>query len=146
MPSPLVELLSKSYGTDPDISPDFIKAWIDAESSGNPKARSKKGAVGLLQLRPLAAKEVGVKNRFDPEQNVQGGVDYLYNLWDRFGDLATALAAYNVGPRNIMGGRIPASTYPYLEKILSKSHPRQSLKDVLEGKPIRSFDWIGNKF
>jgi len=146
VPNPLVEALANMYGTDQDISPEFIKAWIEAESSGNPRVRSKKGAVGLLQLRPLAAKEVGVKNRLDPEQNVQGGVDYLYKLWDRFGDLATALAAYNVGPSNIMGGQIPKSADPYLNKILSRSHPKQTPEDVLKGKPIRSFDWLGKNF
>lgn len=81
--------------------PDLVKAVIEIESGGKPEAISPKGAAGLMQLMKPAAKEVGITNRLDPEQNIQGGSRYLQKQIDEFGKLELALAAYNWGPSNI---------------------------------------------
>lgn len=81
------------YGIDPKL----IKALITVESGFNPWAVSRKGAKGLMQLMPETARRYGVKNIFDPEENIEAGVRHLRELIDRFGDLRLAVAAYNAG-------------------------------------------------
>lgn len=81
--------------------PDLVKAVMQVESAGKPKAVSGKGAAGLMQLMPATAKDLGVEDRFDPEQNVDGGSRYLAQQLKKFGQPELALAAYNWGPRNI---------------------------------------------
>jgi hypothetical protein len=81
--------------------PDLVKAVMQVESAGKPKAVSSKGAAGLMQLMPATAKDLGVEDRFDPEQNVEGGSRYLAQQLKEFGQPELALAAYNWGPRNI---------------------------------------------
>jgi soluble lytic murein transglycosylase-like protein len=81
------------------VRKDLIRAVIQVESAFNPRAVSSKGAIGLMQLMPATARQFGVSNAFDPEQNVRGGVAYLRQLLDRYnGDERLALAAYNAGP------------------------------------------------
>jgi soluble lytic murein transglycosylase-like protein len=76
----------------------LVEAVVVVESGGNPRAVSRKGAQGLMQLMPQRSLELGVRNPFDPEQNVDGGVRHLRDLLQRFGgDLTLALAAYNAG-------------------------------------------------
>jgi len=93
-----------------NLDPQLIIALIHVESSGNSRAISRVGALGLMQLKPATAralaKQLGVEwsgpeSLFDPVLNVQMGVHYLAQLVDRFGDLDTALAAYNWGPTRI---------------------------------------------
>jgi soluble lytic murein transglycosylase-like protein len=79
----------------------LIAAVIQTESSGDPRAVSKAGAKGLMQLRDGTAREMGVKNSLDPEANIRGGSRYLRRMLDRFGDLSLALAAYNAGPGTV---------------------------------------------
>lgn len=80
------------------VDPALVKAIIMAESSYNPKAISKKGARGLMQLMPETAEELGVKDSFNPEHNVNAGVKYFKQLLNQFdGDMKLALAAYNAG-------------------------------------------------
>src|SRR5271165_594682 len=84
------------------IDADFIASVIRAESGNRPRAVSPKGAQGLMQLMPQTASALGVKNSFDPEQNVEGGVRYLRELLVQYnGDAAKALAAYNAGPQRV---------------------------------------------
>jgi hypothetical protein len=84
------------------IDPDFINSVIHHESGFNPKAVSKKGARGLMQLMPQTAEQLGVRNSFDPGQNVQGGATYLRQLLEIYhGDAQKALAAYNAGPQRV---------------------------------------------
>ena len=87
----------------------LVRAVIHMESGGNSKAISSKGAMGLMQLMPLTAKEMGVDDPFDPIQNIEGGTKYLALLLQRYdNNLDFALAAYNAGPSRVdVYGGIP---------------------------------------
>jgi soluble lytic murein transglycosylase-like protein len=84
------------------IDRDFLESVIHHESGFNPKAVSPKGARGLMQLMPDTANQLGVKDSFDPGQNIQGGTAYLKQLLEMYhGDAQKALAAYNAGPHRV---------------------------------------------
>jgi hypothetical protein len=84
------------------LDPDLINSVIHAESGFNPRAVSRKGAQGLMQLMPQTASQLGVANTFDPGANVEGGTKYLRELLERYNfDLIKALAAYNAGPQRV---------------------------------------------
>lgn len=107
---------------DTGLSVELIEAVIRQESGGNPRAISSAGAAGLMQLMPATAVEMGVKNRFDPAENILGGARYLKQQLDRFKDLRLALAAYNAGPASVEQHKgIPpyAETRQYVEKVFS---------------------------
>jgi len=96
------------------VRPALVRAVVQTESGFNPFAVSPKGAMGLMQLMPATAQELGVINPFDPVENVRGGIAYLRRLLDRYdNDERLALAAYNAGPEAVAryGRRIP----PYRE-------------------------------
>jgi len=97
------------------IDADLIHCVIAVESNFDPKAVSSKNARGLMQLMPQTAASLGVKNVFDPEENVNAGTKYLRQLMDRYNNLTLALAAYNAGPERVdqYGRRVP----PYLETM-----------------------------
>ena len=103
------------------IDSALVKAVIMAESRYNPRAVSKKGAGGLMQLMPKTAKELGVVDVFDPEHNIDAGVKYLKQLLKEFdGDVKMALAAYNAGSRKVKKYKgIPPfnATRIYIEKV-----------------------------
>ena len=84
------------------LDPDLINSVIHAESGFNPRAVSRKGAQGLMQLMPQTASQLGVVNAFDPGDNLEGGTKYLRELLERYNfDLIKALAAYNAGPQRV---------------------------------------------
>jgi len=105
------------------LRPELLHAVVRAESSYDPKALSKAGAVGLMQLMPGTAKRYGVRDPWDPVQNVKGGSQYLRDLLKEFkNDLKLALAAYNAGENAVKkyGNQIPPypETQRYVRKVL----------------------------
>jgi hypothetical protein len=111
--SPDVESLIGKYARIYGVDPYLIRAVMRHESGFNPAAVSPKGAQGLMQLMPGTAALMGVRNPFDPEQNIAGGVGYLRFCLDRFQhNVPLAVAAYNAGPESVAKyGTVP----PYLE-------------------------------
>lgn len=113
----IVDEKAQAYGVDPKL----IKEVIKEESNWNIYATSPKGAMGLMQLMPSTALLMGVKNPYNPEENIDGGIRYLKYLLEKFnGNLNLALAAYNAGPALVESlGRIPniAETQSYVSRI-----------------------------
>lgn len=103
------------------VDPALVRAIIHAESNFNSAARSRKGAIGLMQLMPTTAREVGVGDATVPARNIEGGVQYLANLLAQFkGNIALATAAYNAGPGAVekYGGIPPyPETQVYVQRV-----------------------------
>lgn len=116
-----IRVIAARHGVDADL----VEAVIRTESAFNPRAVSNKGAQGLMQLMPRTASALGVRNAFDPYQNIDGGVRHLRYLLDRYpGNVPLALAAYNAGEKAVDYYRgIPpyAETTQYVQRILGQS-------------------------
>ncbi|HKS70221.1 MAG TPA: lytic transglycosylase domain-containing protein, partial [Ktedonobacterales bacterium] len=113
----MVRQAAAQYGIDPDVA----VRWAQQESSFDPQAKSKKGALGVLQLMPATAQAYGVKDPTDPAQNIDGGMRYLADLRKKYGDDAKAFAAYNAGPDAVdKAGGVPniPETKNYVQTIL----------------------------
>mgnify|MGYP001598498616 FL=1 len=116
---PLVEEAALEHSIDGDL----LKAVITAESGYDPQAVSSKGAVGLMQLMPETARRYGVRNLYDPAQNIRGGAQYLRDLMRKYNnDLSLTLAAYNAGEQAVVryGNRIPPfrETRLYVPRVI----------------------------
>jgi soluble lytic murein transglycosylase-like protein len=117
---PFAELI-RSEASRQGVDPHLVSAVIRVESAYRPRARSPKGAKGLMQLMPATIKQYGVKDPFDPKANIEAGVRHLKSLLERF-DLSLALAAYNAGEGAVQRFRgIPPyrETRDYVRKILA---------------------------
>ncbi len=123
MPNGFDPIIEK-YASDYQIDPHLIRSIIAQESGFNPQAISPKGARGLMQLMPATAARLGVKNSFDPEQNIQGGVKHFKSLMDSFNNnLELSLAAYNAGENLVQRlGRVPEikETRDYVQSITKR--------------------------
>jgi soluble lytic murein transglycosylase-like protein len=123
------------------LDPDLVRAVIRVESGWNPRAVSRKGAMGLMQLMPATAAEYGVDDPFNPVENIRAGVAYLRHLIDRFdGKTELALAAYNAGPGAVerYHRTVPPyrETQSYVRRIVSVTEvrvgPRRSIYKIVE--------------
>lgn len=136
MPSPtggklrsvdLSHMLARA-GQRHNLDVDLLASVVKAESGGNARAVSRAGAEGLMQLMPGTAASLGVRNRFEPRQNIQGGSTYLDALLTRYHDnLALALAAYNAGPQAVdrFHGIPPyAETRAYVARVIHEFNRR----------------------
>lgn len=113
----LIDSLSATYGVDPQL----VRAVVHVESGYRSRARSRKGAVGLMQVLPSTGRQYGARNLLDPKTNLETGIRHLKSLLDRF-ELTMALAAYNAGENTVkrFGGIPPyRETRSYISKILS---------------------------
>lgn len=108
-----------------DVDPVLVEAVVRTESAFDATAVSPKGAAGLMQLMPATATALGVLDRFDPRENIRGGVRHLRYLLDRYqGNVALALAAYNAGERAVDAyGGIPPyqETQEYVQRVLRRA-------------------------
>lgn len=116
--------LIQAAARDSGLDPRLITAVIQVESGFNPWAVSSKGAMGLMQLMPKTATRYGVRNPFDPRENIWGGTQHLRDLLEHFdGNLSLALAAYNAGPRAVRtAGGVPPfpETQRFVRRILAR--------------------------
>jgi soluble lytic murein transglycosylase len=123
---PIIEKYALEHGFEPSL----IRSIIAAESGFNPKAVSRKGARGLMQLMPATAERHGVSNIFDPEENIRGGVKHLRWLMDNFNNnLDLSLAAYNAGENMVARlGRVPEikETREYVRSVTQRYSKSQS--------------------
>jgi hypothetical protein len=113
----IITRVSEAHGVDPLL----VRALIQVESNYRPRAKSHRGAMGLMQLMPSTAREYKVRNPYDPKSNIEAGIKHLKSLIERFG-VEVALAAYNAGPAAVQKFKgIPPyrETRNYVAKILS---------------------------
>src|SRR5713101_9487799 len=134
----LIRAAAKHYSVDADL----ITSVIAAESNFDPKAISRRDARGLMQLLPVTAASLGVKNIFDPRENIEAGTRYLSDLLQLYkNDLALTLAAYNAGPDRVQRyGRVPpfAETISYVRRVRQTYDQRKSSNAPVKTPASRS--------
>ena len=114
----IISAMSEAHGVDPLL----VRALIQVESNYQARAKSRKGAMGLMQLMPSTARTYNVRNPFDPKANIEAGIKHLKGLIDRLGEVKLALAAYNAGEGAVekFNGVPPyRETKSYVSRILA---------------------------
>lgn len=143
------EPLVQEHARRHSLRPELVRAVIQVESGFNPRARSPRGAMGLMQLMPATARELGVRDAYDPADNIRGGCQYLRRLIDRYdGNEELALAAYNAGAEAVdrHGKRIPPyrETRDYVKKVGAADVQQASLNrrvvyksfEIVDGRAV----------
>jgi soluble lytic murein transglycosylase-like protein len=148
----LYDALIEQESAANDVDPNLVRAVIQAESAFNPWAKSRKGAMGLMQLMPATARDFGVRDPYNPIENIRAGVAYLKQLLVRFANnVELALAAYNAGPKAVerYGTKVPPyrETRNYVAKIRSATAgivessaapatPIYRTIEIVDGRPV----------
>ena len=153
VPGPSLEAIILREATRHAVRPELVRAVIQVESAFNPRARSPKGAMGLMQLMPATAADLRVRDAYDPAQNIRGGVAYLRQLLDRYdNNEELALAAYNAGPEAVArhGNQVPPfrETRDYLERVRSSTAVmnRGQSATVVDGQTIyKSYEVVDGR-
>lgn len=128
------------------VPSDIAIALAQRESSLNHNVIGSSGEVGLFQILPTTAAELGI-NPYNLNENIQGGLTYLKQQYDRFGSWDLALAAYNAGPTKVASGNIPQSTQSYVQDILgypifqSSLAPPFTFSTTVYSTPLGDFPW-----
>ena len=144
------DALIRRHALNYGVRADLVRTVIQVEFGFNPRARSPKGAVGLMQLMPTTAASLGVADRYDPAENIRGGVAYLNRLLKQYeGNEELVLAAYNAGPQAVerYGNDVPPyrETRDYVRRIRtaapstttgSKAPTIYKSLDIVHGRPI----------
>jgi soluble lytic murein transglycosylase-like protein len=124
---------------DRALDPKLVRAVVQVESGYNADALSNKGAMGLMQLMPGTARQLGVENPWDVDENIKGGTAYLRSLMDRFSDVELALAAYNAGPEAVARhAGIPPydETREYVRRVLKLFDGTEWEGGELDGRKV----------
>ena len=146
---PALDAAVRQIAAEQSLPPELLHSVIQVESNYNPFAVSPKGAQGLMQLMPGTAQRFGVKNSFDPKQNIEAGVRYLKFLQDTFQDDRLAIAAYNAGEKAVAKYKdVPpyAETVSYVAKVgkkygqakraaVNSNETKREVKNAEEPKP-----------
>jgi hypothetical protein len=130
------ELAIRHYAASQGLDARLVQAVIQAESAYNPRAVSRVGAMGLMQLMPATARLLAVAEPFSPEENIRGGVTYLRRMLDEFGSVELAVAAYNAGPgavRKYNGVPPYAETRQYVRRVLGLYRGESSVLFAVSG-------------
>jgi len=112
------DIYIRHYSRIHELDPNLVRAVIYVESAGDPDAVSVAGAMGLMQLMPDTASDMGVRSPHDPAQNIFGGTRYLKRLLEQFGSPDLALWAYNAGPELVKRKQLPSETRRYIPKVM----------------------------
>jgi membrane-bound lytic murein transglycosylase B len=143
-----LEALIQTIATRHNVDPALVRAVMKVESGGNPSAVSRKGAMGLMQLMPETAMNMGVTKVFDPQENLDAGVRTLRSLLVRYGgDLDKALAAYNAGTGAVdRAGGVPRyrETRDYVKKVTNNYFQSESGQPVIASGTGRRVTAAGN--